>query len=189
MGFMNKMRENTAVVLWILVFAFGGLWVLHDSGAFESIGLRATMNVAEVNGEDISYEQYSRTLDSYVQQYQAETGESIPVQLLEQYRNMVFDALVDNALMEQEIRRLGIKVSDSEVVEMVMGEDPDPLIRQQFSDEEGQLNRALLRSVIDNPEARQDWIRIEEYLRFPEPQVDANGEESWTPLYHAKAAR
>jgi hypothetical protein len=32
-------------------------------------------------------------------------------------------------------------------------------------------------------------LRIEEYLRFPEPQVDANGEESWTPQYHAKAAR
>ena len=28
---------------------------------------------------------------------------------------------------------------------------------------------------------------VEEYLRFPEPQVDANGEETWTPLYRAKA--
>jgi hypothetical protein len=32
-------------------------------------------------------------------------------------------------------------------------------------------------------------LRIEEYLRFPEPQLDANGEETWTPLYHARAAR
>jgi hypothetical protein len=32
-------------------------------------------------------------------------------------------------------------------------------------------------------------MRIEEYLRFPEPQLDANGEETWTPLYHAGAAR
>ncbi|HWJ53856.1 MAG TPA: hypothetical protein VNT24_10845 [Propionibacteriaceae bacterium] len=32
-------------------------------------------------------------------------------------------------------------------------------------------------------------LRIEEYLRFPEPQVDANGDETWTPLYHAKAGR
>ena len=32
-------------------------------------------------------------------------------------------------------------------------------------------------------------LRIEEYLRFPEPQVDANGEETWSPLYHAKVAR
>jgi hypothetical protein len=32
-------------------------------------------------------------------------------------------------------------------------------------------------------------LRIEEYLRFPEPQLDANGDETWTPLYHAKAGR
>ena len=30
-------------------------------------------------------------------------------------------------------------------------------------------------------------LKVEEYVRFPEPQVDANGEETWTPLYHAKA--
>jgi hypothetical protein len=32
-------------------------------------------------------------------------------------------------------------------------------------------------------------LRIEEYLWFPEPQLDANGEENWTPLYHSRAAR
>ena len=30
-------------------------------------------------------------------------------------------------------------------------------------------------------------LKVEEYVRFPEPQVDANGEETWTPLYRAKA--
>ena len=30
-------------------------------------------------------------------------------------------------------------------------------------------------------------FKVDEYLRFPEPQVDANGEETWTPLYRAKA--
>ena len=30
-------------------------------------------------------------------------------------------------------------------------------------------------------------LKVDEYVRIPEPQVDANGEETWTPLYHAKA--
>ena len=30
-------------------------------------------------------------------------------------------------------------------------------------------------------------LKVDEYVRFPEPQVDANGEETWTPLYRAKA--
>ena len=53
MGIMNRMRENTAVVLYILVFAFGGLWVLQDSGAFDTIGMQTSRHVARVNGEPI----------------------------------------------------------------------------------------------------------------------------------------
>ncbi|HZA04263.1 MAG TPA: hypothetical protein VE617_06845 [Propionibacteriaceae bacterium] len=30
-------------------------------------------------------------------------------------------------------------------------------------------------------------FKVDEYVRFPEPQVDAHGEETWTPLYHAGA--
>src|SRR5690606_18059979 len=30
---------------------------------------------------------------------------------------------------------------------------------------QGGVNRALLQNFIDNPEARADWIQIEEYLR------------------------
>jgi hypothetical protein len=30
-------------------------------------------------------------------------------------------------------------------------------------------------------------FKVDEYVRFPEPQVDAHGEETWTPLYRAKA--
>ncbi|HLL63011.1 MAG TPA: hypothetical protein VK401_08175, partial [Propionibacteriaceae bacterium] len=32
-------------------------------------------------------------------------------------------------------------------------------------------------------------FKVDEYVRFPEPQVDANGEETWTPLYHAAKAK
>ena len=37
---------------------------------------------------------------------------------------------------------------------------------------------------------RPGWaIADRGYLWFPEPQLDANGEETWTPLYHSRAAR
>jgi hypothetical protein len=32
-------------------------------------------------------------------------------------------------------------------------------------------------------------FKVDEYVRFPEPQVDAHGEETWTPLYHAAKAK
>lgn len=165
MGIMNRMRENTPIVLWILVIAFGGIWVLQDSGVFDTTSQARYDNVAIVDGEPITYKEYARAIESQRQQYQAQTGQSMPPQLYDTYRDQIFDALVDDILRRREMERLGVVVSDAEVVDMVLGDNPDPLIVQQFGNGSGQVDRDLLRSLIDNPDVREDWIRVEEYLR------------------------
>ncbi len=165
MGTMNKMRENTGVVLWILVFAFGVIWVLQDSGGLDAIGTGGGTDVAVVDGDKISYQEYVQTVDQQVQQYQQETGETMPPQMLEQQRDQVFQQMVENKLREHEMDRIGISVTDEEIYDMVMGENPHPIIQAYFGDEQGNVNRALLQNFINNPEAQSDWIQIEQYLR------------------------
>lgn len=165
MGIMNRMRENTPIVLWILVIAFGGIWVLQDSGVFDTQTQARSENIATVDGEPISYQEYARAIESQRQQYQAQTGQSMPPQLFDLYRQQIFDAMIDDILRRREMERLGVAVSDAEVVDMVLGDNPDPLIRQQFGNASGQVDRDLLRSLVDNPDVREDWIRVEEYLR------------------------
>lgn len=165
MGTMNNMRENTGVVLWILVFAFGVIWVLQDSGGLDSIGAAVGTDVGVVDGDAISYQDFIQTVDQQVQQYQQQTGESMPPQMLDQQRERVFQQMVENKLREHEMDRLGISVTDEEIYTMVMGESPHPIIRTYFGDEQGNVNRSLLQNFINNPEAQQDWILIEQYLR------------------------
>jgi peptidyl-prolyl cis-trans isomerase D len=165
MGTMSKMRENTGVVLWILVFAFGIIWVLQDSGGLDVIGTTGGRDIGAVDGDKISYEDFSRELDMQMQQYQQATGDPMSPQMVEQTRERVFQAMVENKLREQEMDRLGIRVTDEEVYQMVMGSRPHPIITLYFGDGEGGVNRALLENFVNNPEARQDWIQIENYLR------------------------
>lgn len=165
MGVMTKMRENTAAVLWILVFAFGILFMLQDSQVFDTVGLSNANNIAEVDGDLITYEEYNRAVNRRLDLYRDQTGESASTEVVDLFRQQVFDELVENRLREREMDRLGITVSDSEVIEMVLGDNPDPFIRQQFGDGQGGVNRELLQSVIDNPEARDSWIEVEDYLR------------------------
>ena len=165
MGTMNKMRENTGVVLWILVFAFGIIWVLQDSGALDVVGAGGANNIIVVDGDGISYDEYARAIDAQVQQYQQQTGESMPPQMIDQQREAVFQQLVENKLREHEMDRLGISVTDEEIYDMVMGPNPHSIIKVYFGDQQGNVDRALLQNFIQNPEARQDWIQIENYLR------------------------
>lgn len=165
MGTMNKLRENTGVVLWILVIAFGIVWVLQDSGAFDNVGAVQSRDIAVVNGEPISYDEYQNALQQQQQQLRAQTDGNVTPQMQDMVREQTFDALVNNRLLEQEMDRLGISVTDDEVMDMVYGENPDPFIRQQFSDSTGQVNRQLIRNLAQNPEARDSWLQVEQYLR------------------------
>ncbi len=164
MGVMNKLRENTGVILWILVISFGIIWVLQDSGAFDVVG-RTGNTIAEVNGDPIPYQEYVRAVEAQIQAYQQQTGEAPTPQMRDLIRDQVFNALVEDRLRQQAMERLGITVTDDEVVQMVLGDDPHPIIKAYFGDENGNVNRALLQNFIDNPAAREDWIRLEEFLR------------------------
>ncbi len=162
---MNKLREHTGVILWILVISFGIIWVLQDSGAFDVVGNVTGTNIIYVDGEPITYEEYSRALDAQLQQYQTQTGEAMPPQMVDLERDRVFNALVENKLLEREMDRLGIEVTDEEVYNMVLGERPHPVIGMYFNDGKGGVNRTLLQNFVDDPEARDEWIQLETYLR------------------------
>lgn len=167
MGMMNKMREQTGVVLWILVLSFGGLWVLQDSGAFDVIGLQQGRSVGTVNGQDISSEMYRNAIDQRLQSVQQQ-GMDVTPNMQAQIEQEVWDALVVNALREQEMERLGIEVSRDEIYELITGDNPAPIVRQAFPDGNGGVDRALLNDIIaqaeDNPEIASQLVALEEQI-------------------------
>ncbi|GMQ82841.1 MAG: peptidyl-prolyl cis-trans isomerase [Rhodothermia bacterium] len=164
MGTMTKMRENTSVVLWILVISFGVIWVLQDSGGLDVIG-QTGINVGSVNGVPITHEEYSQAVDRQAQNYQNQTGESMPPQMLDQTRDGVFNQLIDLRLREQEVARLGIEVTDDEIVDLILGDNPHPIIAANFGDENGVVDKALMQSYIQDPAMSSNWFQIESILR------------------------
>lgn len=158
------MRESTGAVIGVLVFAFGGLWVLQDSGAFDAVGRNIGLNVAKVNGEPISMELFNNALQQETQRYEQQGIEVTPT-LRGQLENQTFDALVDNALVEAEMDRLGIQVTDEEVFALITGPRPDPVLASYFPDGSGGINRTLLDQVVNDPAYAVELQAIEEQVR------------------------
>ena len=164
MGAMNKLRQNTGVILWILVLSFGVIWTLQDSDVFKAMN-RPSQNVATVNGESISNQEYNNAVERQRQQFQQRMQGEMSPRMDEMIRQRAYDQLINSALLEQEMKRLGITVTDAEVEEMVFGESPHPLIRRQFADSTGQINYQLLNNMAQNPEMKSRWIQLEQILR------------------------
>ena len=168
MGVMNKMRERTGFILWLLVAAFGGLWVLQDSGFFDAItGNRGGgRNIATVDGIPVEAELFNNRVEQQVQGYQQQ-GVDVTNAIRQQIETQTYDELVTNALIEREMDRLGIGVTDDEVFQLINGDTPDPLIAQVFSDGQGGVNRARLAEAAasTDPEVVQQLGAIEEQVR------------------------
>lgn len=161
---MTKLRENTGVILWILVLSFGVIWTLQDSEVFDAVN-QSSQNVATVNGEAISNQEFQNAVQQQRRRVQEETDGQINAQMEEQIRQQAYNQLINSQLLEMEMQRLGISVTDSEVEQMVFGENPHPVIRQQFADSSGQINYQMLQNMAQNPEAQGQWIQLEQFLR------------------------
>jgi peptidylprolyl isomerase/peptidyl-prolyl cis-trans isomerase D len=164
MGAMNTLRENTGVILWILVLSFGIIWTLQDSNVFDAMN-QPSQNAAMVNGTTISNQEYNNAVEQQRRRIQQQMSGQMNGQMEDMVRQRAYDQLINNALLEQEMKRLGITVTDAEIEDMVFGETPHPLIRQQFADSTGRINYQLLQNMAQNPQANPQFLQLEDYLR------------------------
>ncbi|GAB5521911.1 MAG: peptidyl-prolyl cis-trans isomerase [Rhodothermales bacterium] len=163
MGVMTKMRDQTGVVLWILVIAFGVIFMLQDTQVFDVIGATG-QDVIVVDGEPVTVTEYQQAIQQQIQAYQ-QNGQEVLPQTEDAIRERVYNSFVDDRLRTKAMDDIGIQVTDDEVYSLVLGETPDPIITAYFSDGQGGVDRALLQNFIDNPEALPQLIQLEDYLR------------------------
>ncbi len=173
MGLMQKLRGGTKYIIWILILSFGLLWVLADTQVFDAM-MAGPQNMGEVNKEPISWAEFNQRVNLYTEQHRERTGASPDSEVRAQYEEMAWDELVVDKILKQKMHDMGIAVTDSELIEMVTGDNPDPFIRQQFTREDGTLDRAALQNAIEAPENREIWIMIEQQLREQRRQQKLN---------------
>ncbi len=173
MGVMEKMRNSTASILWILIFSFGILWVLADVDFFGGI-TAGPSNMGSVNGETISFEEYNQRVSYYTEEYSQNQDGAMTTETRAALEQQAWEDLVASRLMQQKMNEMGISVTDRELLNMVTGDNPAPFIRQQFQQQDGTIDRIALQAAIDAPENSEIWIMIEQQLRDERRQQKMN---------------
>ncbi|MDZ7806069.1 MAG: SurA N-terminal domain-containing protein [Gracilimonas sp.] len=158
------MRNSTGIILWVLIGSFGLLWVLADVNFFDAIQAGPN-SLGTVNGEKISNEEYQSRIQYYSTAYSQQTGNSMSPEMRASYENQAWDELVTSRLLDQKMEELGITVSDQEILDMVYGDNPAPVIRQNFTREDGTIDRAAIQQVLSSSEFSQQAVALEVQLR------------------------
>jgi len=151
MPIMTRMRDSMPIILFGLLIAF--LITIIFEWGMDYLGLRSGRQdtIGIIDGKKVSYQEFSDLLKGMSDQQKSRTGTEPDENELKQLRDQTWQALVTQRLVENEIGRLGITVTDQELVDWVRGENPPDDLRRFFIDSTGQFRRDAYEQFLNDP--------------------------------------
>ncbi|MEX1276446.1 MAG: peptidylprolyl isomerase [Bacteroidota bacterium] len=166
MPLMTQIRNNLSKAFAIFAVFFI-VYIVLDWGM--DIGDRQRGGggdvIGAVDGTEISYREFSELLRAQSEAYRQQTGNDPDDQTEQQIRSQVWNSVTQQALIELELERLGITVTDDEIRDILLGSNPPEAIANQFKDSLGVFNRAAYDRAVADPQNSQAWIQVERDLR------------------------
>ncbi len=164
MPMMAKMRSLAPAFIISVGALFVLFMVMSDSNVLQALGGRANY-IGKVDGEEISYQDFNNVLEKQREQMTKQNGQDLTEDQTLQLRNQVWDALVTQILLKKEINKYGINVSDQEIKDIILGDNPPDFLKQNFIDSTGKFNRQLYESALFDPRNKDVLIQAEEGVR------------------------
>ncbi len=174
MPLMTKIRDSMTTVFAV----FAGLfvvyivldWGMDITGRKQARMQSKTQEIGSVNGKLILYTDFAERLKLAADNLKAQTNAEPDEEDMKRLQDQVWDQIVDQELYGAEIKRLGITVSDQEIVDWVRGSNPPEFLKTQFTDSTGNFNRQAYESAIQDPRNKAIWVRVESALRLQREQ-------------------
>lgn len=160
---MTKLREFSKVFIIIVVLSFIGLMVF-EWGADYSGRSRVDDVVGSVNDIELTYEIFSEFYQQLYQNQRAQTGKTtFDENDLQQLRNQVWEQFIQRTLFEEQMDKLGISVSDSEIVYQIYNYPLEQLKQHPSFQTDGVFDINKYRASFSNPNV--PWGQIEQIYR------------------------
>jgi peptidylprolyl isomerase/peptidyl-prolyl cis-trans isomerase D len=153
MGTLSKMRTISPYVLVTIAVMFIAFMVISDMD-MPSIMNRgdnaATAVIGKVNGEKILYAEFEKRVREQAENARAQnpTAEELDEAPI---REQVWNEMTEEILMRQECKRMGVTVSNDEILDIMLQSPPD-FLRKQFSDSAGNFQYQAYLEYVTNPD-------------------------------------
>jgi parvulin-like peptidyl-prolyl isomerase len=159
---MSKMREYSKIFIIIVALSFIGLMVFEWGMDYSGMGQRQNI-VGSVNGRELTYDMFSDMFQNLYQAERSRSEQELTESQVANLRNTVWDRFVQQVLLEEEMERLNITVSDSEIVYQIRNYPLEEIKQNPSFQTNGQFDWDKYYASFSNPDV--PWYQIEEYYR------------------------
>jgi peptidyl-prolyl cis-trans isomerase D len=167
----ETMRRNTKLIMWITTGAFVLLIFLAWGAEYQGFGRGSKGKTAgvigRVNGDPITQMIYSDRINNMRVSIQQQ-GQSIDEATEVQIRNQAWDQLIQEMIVNQQIRKRGITVSDKEIVEAIKTQPLPQVMQSPDFQTNGQFDYNKYIQALADP--NRDWTVLESYYRADLPK-------------------
>lgn len=168
MALINKIREKTGVAVGIIALGLGFFVVGGDLLAPNSVLLGSNKQVVgEINGVEIGLQQYQSKIEELKAQYTLQNQKAPTEAEMDQIREQAWNLLAFEIAYQDEFEKIGLKVTDDEIFDMVQGENIHPALLDAFKNPQtGQFDRSQIIRFLQNidqvsPEQKAMWYNFE----------------------------
>jgi peptidyl-prolyl cis-trans isomerase D len=164
------MRENTKWIMLVTAIAFVALMVFEwgmditgqSSGSFGELG--------RVNGTPVTYDMYQAAYRNLYEQVSDAQDEPVTSAQNREIEDAAWNEAVNQILVQQELARRGIRVSDQEIRDAARFSPPQELMADPLFQTDGQFDLRRYQDFLANAADELFLLQLEAYYREIIPQ-------------------
>lgn len=166
---LQKIQNQTGCLLLIIGIAMLAFVLTDLLSSGQSIFGSQKNVVGNISGEDITYEEFNSRYETRRNAILMNNpGIRIDEYVAAQYREEIWNEIVDEKVLLKEFKALGLDVSVDEWADITVGANTHPEIRRQFTNQEtGQFDKERLRQFLQeevslSDDRRRSWNEFQE---------------------------
>ena len=171
MSVINKIRERSGLAVGIIAVSL----ILFIVGG-DLLGGRSLLfggnqqKIGEIAGQSIDYQDFNAKVDQIRAQFEQQAGRAPADQDLVQIREQAWNQMLFEIAYQKEFDKLGLKVSEQELIDMVQGNNISPAVRQAFTNPQtGVFDKSSIISYLKGlknlpPQQQNAWASFEKNL-------------------------
>ncbi|MFN3403869.1 MAG: peptidylprolyl isomerase [Cytophagaceae bacterium] len=167
MAIFNRINKHSGVV--VTVIALGLVLFLVGGEIFgpNSYFNQQFKDVGEIDGKSISYKEFSSVLDQTERDYIIRTDRGISESERPMILEQAWNRLINDIAFQNQYDKLGVKVPNDELADMIQGRNIHPTVRQLFSNPQTQqFDEAFMKEFFnkfsERPERdRNLWFSVQ----------------------------
>jgi peptidyl-prolyl cis-trans isomerase D len=167
---MRQMRENTKWIMLATAIAFVALMVFQWGMDISGRSGGGMGEIGRVNGTPVTYEMYQAAYHNLYEQVSSSQEEPITSAQNRDIEDAAWNQAVNQILVQQELARRGIRVSDQEIRDAARYSPPQELMSDPLFQTEGRFDIQKYQSFLANSADELFLLQLEAYYREVIPE-------------------